>query len=268
MKNTIKMILKAIIPERHRFVLRRFINTIRYFGWRYKCPICHSHLRKLLPFGFDFPVLEEKKIIGGGYRLNALCSVCYSTDRERLLYLYLSKITNLFSDEVKLLHVAPEVGLTAVLKKYSNIDYLTADLNSNTVMVKMDITDINYPDNTFDVVICNHVLEHIIDDRKAMRELYRVLKPGGWAILQVPMSLSLSETYEDFSVTTRPEREEIFGQSDHVRIYAKDYCDRLQESGFKIKTFKWWMNDKEFSSSNNKFGLIQDESVFHVTKSE
>ncbi len=203
-----------------------------------------------------------------GYRLNARCPVCRSRDRARLLYLYLTKKTNIFTEQVKLLHVAPEVALSAIFKKTANVDYLTADLNSEVVMVKMDITGINYPDNSFDVVICNHVLEHIVDDRKAMNEIYRVLKPGGWGILQVPMSFTLENTYEDFSVTTPSEREEVFGQSDHVRIYAIDYLDRLKEAEFQVNAFKWWTNEKEFAGSTNKFGLIQDEIVFHVTKPE
>ena len=153
----------------------------------------------------------------------------------------------------------------SLIKNNSNIDYLTADLCSNAVMVKMDLTEINYPDESFDMIICNHVLEHIIDDRKAMDELYRILNPGGCAILQVPISLSLDKTYEDSSVTTPSEREKIFGQSDHVRIYAIDYLDRLKESGFQVTSFKWW-NDEEFSSLNNKFGLLQHENVFLVAK--
>jgi SAM-dependent methyltransferase len=265
MKSTIKTLLKAVIPKRHWIKLRQISNNVRFFGWKYKCPICESHLRRFFPFGLKFPVLSEKKVIGGGYRLNCQCPICYSLDRERLLYLYLSKKTNIFTENVKLLHVAPEGGLSAIIKKHSNIDYLMANIASNSVMVKMDITEINYPDNSFDVIICNHVLEHIIDDRKAMNELYRVLKPGGWGILQVPISLSLDKTYEDFSVTTRTEREEVFGQSDHVRIYAIDYVDRLKESGFQVDTFKWW-NDKEFANSNNKYGILQDESVFLVKK--
>ena len=132
-------------------------------------------------------------------------------------------------------------------------------------MVKMDITEIDYPDKSFNVIICNHVLEHIIDDKKAMNELYRVLKPGGWGILQVPMSLSLTTTYEDFSITDPTQREQVFGQSDHVRIYAIDYLDRLKESGFQVDPFEWWTDD-EFSDSNNRYGLLQDESIFVVSK--
>jgi len=183
-----------------------------------------------------------------------------------LLYLYLSNKTNLFTEPVKLLHVAPEPALSAYIEQHSNIDYLTADIDLKSVMVKMDITEINYPDRSFDVIICNHVLEHIIDDRKAMNELYRVLKPGGWGILQVPMSISLDSTYEDFSITDPSEREQVFGQLDHVRIYAMDFVDRLKQSGFQVNPFEWW-NDQEFAGSNNKYGLLQDEIVFLVSKS-
>lgn len=161
--------------------------------------------------------------------------------------------------------MAPEPALSAVIGKHSNIDYLTADLNSASAMVKMDITEIDYPDQSFDVIICNHVLEHIIDDSRAMSELRRVLKSGGWGILQVPISLSLAQTYEDFSITDPTEREQVFGQSDHVRIYAIDYLDRLKESGFQVDPFAWW-TDREFSDSNNKYGLLKDESIFVVSK--
>lgn len=245
--------------------LKTFIRKARFFGSKYYCPICDSNLRQLRPRGFKFPVLTEKNIIGGGYRLNAQCPVCKSTDRERLLYLYLSNKTNFFAEQIKLLHVAPEPALSAVIGKHSNIDYLTADLNSASAMVKMDITEIDYPDQSFDVIICNHVLEHIIDDSRAMSELRRVLKSGGWGILQVPISLSLAQTYEDFSITDPTEREQVFGQSDHVRIYAIDYLDRLKESGFQVDPFAWW-TDREFSDSNNKYGLLKDESIFVVSK--
>ena len=247
------------------FRLKTFVRKLRFNGSKYHCPICVSNLRCLRPKGFSFPVLSEKAVIGGGYRLNAQCPVCKSTDRERLLYLYLSKRTDVFKDRVKLLHVAPEPGLSACFKNSLNIDYLTADISSSEVMVKMDITDIGYPDGSFDIIICNHVLEHIIDDIKAMRELCRVLKPGGWGILQVPISLVLEQTFEDFSVTEPAAREEVFGQSDHVRIYAMDYVERLNRSGFAVKLFNWW-EDPELVGVDNRYGLLQDESLFLVTK--
>lgn len=267
MKIIIKTLAKTLIPENYRAKLMLYRDKARFFGLRYKCPFCNSHLRQLNPFGFKQPVLTENNVIGGGYRLNAECPVCYSTDRERLLYLYLLNKTNFFTQQARVLHVAPELGLSRIIKTHFNIDYLTADISANDVMVKMDITKINYPADTFDVIICNHVLEHIIDDRKAMSELYRVLRPGGWAILQVPISLSLDKTYEDFSITEPSEREQVFGQSDHVRIYAIDYLDRLREVGFETNRFNW-REDKNFCHSNNKnkYGLLAVESVFAVKK--
>ncbi len=145
----------------------------------------------------------------------------------------------MFTEPVKLLHLAPEKPLMDLFIKQNNIDYLTADLNPEQVMVKMDITAIQYPDNIFDAILCNHVLEHIPDDRKAMRELYRVLKPGGWAILQVPVSKILEQTYDDITITSPQDREKYFGQKDHVRIYGKDYTQRLKEAGFTVDAYKW-----------------------------
>jgi len=258
--------LRLLFSESQIGVLKRALKKVRYFGSRYECPICDSKVRQLHSFGFGFPVLLEKNVIGGGYRENAQCPVCGSVDRERLVYLYLSKKTNIFQCQNRLLHVAPEGSLPNLLHSHSNIDYLTADLLSEEVMVKMDITDIQYPDNSFDVVICNHVLEHIIDDRKAMRETHRVIKPGGWAILQVPMSLALSETYENVSIVSDSDREAAFGQYNHVRIYAMDYIDRLKESGFQVEVFKWWESEKDFGGASNKYGLLPDELLYFVTK--
>jgi ubiquinone/menaquinone biosynthesis C-methylase UbiE len=136
--------------------------------------------------------------VGGGYRQNAVCPIS-------------------------------EAAVENILRAKVNVDYLTADVAAKKVMVAMDITNIRFPDNSFDVIICNHVLEHVIDDGKAMSELYRILNPGGWAILQVPISLTLKNTHEDFSITTITGREQAFGQEDHVRIYAEDYQARLAQ---------------------------------------
>lgn len=245
--------------------LKRLVRKIRFRGQRYFCPLCRSDLRELRPYGFKHPVLAEQNVVGGGYRPNAQCPVCKSTDRERLLYLYLTRNTNVASASLRLLHVAPEPGLGTYLKGLRAIDYLSADLNPGAAMVQMDITAVEFDDASFDAVICNHVLEHIPDDRKAMRELFRILKPGGWGILQVPISLRLDETYEDFSITDEARRAEVFGQSDHVRIYAYDYVDRLQSAGFDVDVFKWW-TDSELAAGDNRFGLLRDESLFRVAK--
>ncbi|WP_271252885.1 class I SAM-dependent methyltransferase [Pseudanabaena sp. Chao 1811] len=235
-------------------------------GFRYHCPLCDSSLETFLPFGLDFPVLKEKSIIGGGQRDHALCPNCGSLDRERLVYLYLKNKTNIFEQPTKLLHMAPELKLENILRQQKNIDYLSADLYLERVMVKMDITNMAWEEATFDAIICNHILEHIIDDHLAMSELYRVLKPNGWAILQVPISYAIAQTYEDATMITPEQREQAFGQSDHVRIYSHDYCDRLKQVGFKVDVFEWIKDDQLFGGQENKFGLIKEERVFFVTK--
>jgi len=266
MQDAIKAWAKMLAPAGFRGRLRLAHKKAVHFGLRYRCPFCKSHLRAFLPFGLDLPVLREKKVVGGGCRPNALCPICDSFDRERLLYLYLLHKTEIFTSATKLLHVAPEARVKEILSSRKNLDYLTADLSSKDVRIEMDITDIGFPDNSFDAIICNHVLEHIVDDRKAMTELRRVLKPDGWAIMQVPISLSLDKTYEDFSISTARGREKAFGQHDHVRIYAMDYEARLASAGFKVDVFKWVTEPKRFGGHGNRFGLNGDECVYVVRK--
>jgi SAM-dependent methyltransferase len=124
--------------------------------------------------------------------------------------------------------------LRETLEKRLGSRYVSADLSSPDVMVRLDIVRSPFCDGSFDAIICNHVLEHVPDDRAAMRELLRLLKPGGWALLQVPIGLSLAETFEDPTITTPEAREAAFGQRDHVRIYANDYEQRLESAGFRV----------------------------------
>ncbi|MCA9247646.1 MAG: class I SAM-dependent methyltransferase [Planctomycetales bacterium] len=266
---------KAIVPQRMRRALRPAtiqrrlalaMKKAKCFGIRRQCPICQSRLRNFLPGGLNHPVLEEKQIVGGGRRRCVHCPVCNATDRERLLYLYLTQRTDLFHKPMRLLHVAPEHNLRQAIRRHANIEYLSADLSGANVMVAMDITDIQYPDNSFDAILCSHVLEHVPDDRQAMREISRVLAPQGWAILQVPISLVLEKTYENPQATTPEQREREFGQLDHVRIYGQDYPDRLRKAGFAVDVFDWTAADSGFGGPANRFGLIPEERVFHVTK--
>jgi Flp pilus assembly protein TadD/SAM-dependent methyltransferase len=252
---------EELIPKRLRPQIRRAFAEVPF---TYCCPFCDARLRMFLPHGFDFPVLKEKRVVGGGYRPNVLCVVCGSFDRERLVYLYLLQKTDLLRHSLRrVLHVAPERQLQHLLSTAANIDYYSADIAFHDVMVRVDITKIPFPDASFDVIVCNHVLEHIMDDRKAMRELHRVLKAGGWAILQVPVSLTLTATYGDPSITTRRARETAFGQHDHVRIYATDdYVDRLSEAGFAVEVFNWAERPDEFGGVGNRFGLNTEESVY------
>lgn len=242
------------------------LRKLLFWGARYQCPLCGAHLRTFRPFGGRSQAFASLQVVGGGYRRNARCPICRCLDRERLVYLSLPRITDVFEKHTRLLHVAPERQLSAKLKNQRTIDYLTADLHSTTVMMNMDISTIQFPNDHFDGILCNHVLEHVVDDREAMAELYRVLRPNGWAILQVPISMALDRTYEDFSITTPAAREAAFGQHDHVRVYARDYKDRLENVGFKVTVFHWTTRVHDFGGSENRFGLNEREAVYLATK--
>lgn len=191
-------------------------------GQRYSDPIDGKSYRKFLPYGY------------GEQRENALAPGTMSLERHRLLWLYLQLKTDFFTAAKKVLHVAPEQCFYQRFKKQSNLDYLTTDLFSPLADVKADICNLPFEDHSYDVVFCNHVLEHIEDDTKAMQELYRVLKPGGFGIFQIPQDLSREVTYEDSSITAPEERAKHFGQYDHVRVYGLDYFDKLRAIGFEV----------------------------------
>jgi SAM-dependent methyltransferase len=241
--------------------LIKYPNLLIYRGSKHSCPFCSHSFRKFLPGGLDFQVLKDQKVIGGGYRLNSFCPYCRSSDRERLVYLFIKHKRRLGTPrKIKLLHVAPEKNLYRTFQRIKNIDYITGDLNRRHAKIKMDIRNIKFPDNHFDAIICNHVLEHIPEDRKAMSELYRVLKPKSWAILQVPISKTLKKTYEDPKISTPLQREKFFGQSDHVRIYAKDYKQRLEKAGFRVEP------GKLDARTTRKYCLNKDEKVYFCKK--
>ena len=193
------------------------------YGNKYTDPIDGNTFRAFLPYGYN-------KI-----RNNVLSPSTFSLERHRLLWLYLKNETSFFKAKLKVLHFAPESALMNKFKKLKNLSYDTIDLNSPIADIKADICDLPFLDNSYDFILCNHVLEHIIDDNKAMRELYRVLKKNGIGIFQVPMDYNRDTTFEDFSVTNKKERNKLFGQYDHVRIYGLDFFDRLQKAGFSVE---------------------------------
>lgn len=192
-------------------------------GDRYTDPIDGKSFKKFLPYGY------EKQ------RQNVLSPSTLSLERHRLLWLYLQRETNFFKSPLKLLHFAPEQAFYKRFRSLNNLDYTTTDLNSPLADVKADICNLPFADNSYDVILCNHVLEHIPDDKKALSELYRVLKPGGFGIFQVPQDLNIENTFEDDTITDKKERAQIFGQYDHVRVYGRDYFNRLRDGGFKVK---------------------------------
>ena len=271
MMQKVKSVIKELIPQKHLPYILDLYRIIRYcllfplyVGNKCECPFCKHHLLKFLPEGLNAPALKKNNVAGGGYRLNVVCPACYSSDRERLVYLYLKNKTDVFSKNLKLLHIAPERSLQKVFMSHKNIDYISGDLDSPFAMKKIDITNIKYEDNSFDVIICNHVLEHIIDDQLAMSELYRVLKPGGWAILQVPISLTLSKTYENSKAVTMSDRIQEFGQNNHVRIYGQDYKNRLKKAGFSVRTYSFV--DEFGKSEIIRYGINKDELVYVCSK--
>ena len=202
---------------------------------RVECPFCLAIVEAFLPFGLDEPVLRRHHVVGGGLRPNAMCPTegCWSLDRERLVFLFLKHRTTVLTRAVSILHVAPERALGRVLRARPH--YTAADLIPAPGVEAMDITDIRYPDAAFDVVICNHVLEHVVDDGRAMREIGRVLRPSGFAILQVPIASTLATTFEAPEVVDPRDRARTFGQCDHVRLYGADYVTRLVAAGFAVE---------------------------------
>ena len=170
--------------------------------------------------------------------------------------------TEFFSARLRVLHFAPEDLFQRTFRALPNLEYISADLENPSAMVKMDITDIRFDDDSFDVIMCIHVLEHIIDDRKAMRELFRVLKKGGWAILQTP--IERETTYEDPGIVTPRERKRAFGKEDHVRKYGRDYVDRLEEAGFEVEEYPY---GRELSEEElREYGFDGEEILFICRK--
>ena len=193
-------------------------------GDKFTDPIDGKSFRKFLPYGY----VKQRE--------NALSPSTLSLERHRLMWLFLRDNTTFFTatKKLKVLHIAPEQCFLDIFRKQQNLNYITSDLESPIADVKADICDLPFKENEFDVVFCNHVLEHISNDTKAMQELYRVLKPGGFGIFQIPQDLSKAITFADNTITDRKERAKLFGQYDHVRVYGRDYFDKLRSIGFKV----------------------------------
>jgi SAM-dependent methyltransferase len=212
------------IPRRYLIIFSYPFSRLAVLflkGNKVECPVCNHRFRKFLPYG-----------IKG--RENVLCPNCLSLERHRLLWLYLNQRTPFFTDKLKMLHIAPEQCFLSRFGNLKNLDYTTADLESPLADIKLNVLDMPLPDNSYHVVMCNHVMEHVEDDHKAMTEIFRVLKPGGFAILQVPLDNTLEHTYEDPAITDPWEREKHFLQKDHVRLYGNDYGKRLEKAGFLV----------------------------------
>jgi SAM-dependent methyltransferase len=180
------------------------------------------------------------------------------------MWLYLERKTNLLVDQLRVLHFAPERIFEKWLGSQPNLEYVSTDLERARATVKADITDLPFPDDSFDVILCSHVLEHVVDDRKAMRELYRVLRPGGWALVLVPIDFSRRETFEDPAVVAPADRERLFGQADHVRVYGRDFTSRLEDAGFTVRVEDYTRELGE--SEARRYGLRPRRPDLHLCR--
>ncbi|MBL7962756.1 MAG: methyltransferase domain-containing protein [Flavobacteriales bacterium] len=226
-------------------------------GSEVECPCCGGRFLCYLPFG-----------VAHRRRAHAQCPQCASLERHRLMWLFLQRHTTLMKEPLKLLHVSPEQFYFDRLSAHPLVDYTAGDkfepgYEYPKGTIDLDLTRIGFPAHTFDAVICSHVLEHIPDDRLAMRELHRVLKPGGWAIIQVPLDKSMAHTDEDVTMTDPKERERRFGQHDHFRLYGRDLKDRLEESAFRVEVVPF--SASYTAQERFRYGLPGDEDIYFCT---
>jgi hypothetical protein len=242
-----------VVPRKYLHVVgHASLRTVGllYRGDRVEDPFTGKTFRTFLPYGR----------VGATRRKNALSPDSMSLERHRLMWLYLQRKTDFFAEELAVLHIAPEYCFVKKFKSMPNLRYTTGDLDSPWADHTLDVTNLPFDDDTFDVVFCNHVFEHVVDDRSAMREVLRVMKPGAWSILQVPQLLDMDVTDEDPTVTDPRERERRFQQKDHVRLYGKDYANRLRSVGFDVD--EDWLVKELSDELVERFALPPDEPVY------
>ena len=251
----IKRVIRWALNHIPRSTLQRVagwavpITGLAYIGRGRECPICGSRYRRFMPYGYVTS------------REDALCPHCLSLERHRMIWLWLSQCSNLFESKPRILHIAPEVSLMRHFKRIykGSDDYITADLESPLADMHFDVQSIPMDNDSVDVVICNHLLEHVEDDRQAMRELYRIMRQGGWGIMLVPEDRQRTTTFEDDSITDAEERTRIFGQYDHRRIYGRDYDDRLREAGFRVERIAY--NERLGTEQRKLYSIGNDDLV-------
>ena len=259
MKRLIRLILNTI----PRPLLQRIagwavpIVGLFYLGKGKECPVCGCKRRKFLPYGYV------------SQRENALCPNCLALERHRLLWLWLLRESDIGRGAMalpKMLHIAPEVALMRKFRKmYANNAerYVTADLECPLADIHFDVQQIPLEDESFDCVICNHIMEHVEDDGKALSEIYRIMRRGGWGVILSPVELEREKTFEDDTITDRAERTRIFGQYDHRRIYGRDYAERLRAVGFEVYDIDY---KNELSKAEQQLYALPADHLYIVCK--
>ncbi len=230
--------------------LFRIVAPVLLKGNDVQCPVCERSFSRFLSYGSD-----------AALRQNVLCPYCLSLERHRLIWLYLQQNTDFFSKPNRMLHIAPEQCFHGRFKALSNLEYVTGDLESPLADHHFDLHSIPFNDNSFDVIMCNHVLEHVTDYHQCATELFRVLKPGGWAIMQVPIDYSRDTTYEDPSISSPEDREKYYWQKDHLRLFGKDYPHQLEKAGFRIMASDFAKNIDAATSARYR---LQTEEILYV----
>ena len=251
--------LRTVVPQRYRGRARQLFNSATawaYRGDRYHCPCCDGRFRR-------FRVYETES-----GRREDLCPRCGSLGRHRVDWLFLreSGLLDRANGRLRLLHVAPEPAFQRHLAENPRIEYVSGDLDSALAMERLDVTDIRHGEASFDALICNHVLEHVPDDRKALRELHRVLAPGSWAMVQVPLDRTKERTHEDAAISDPEERRRHFWQHDHVRLYGRDYRERLEEAGFTVSVER--PTDRLSAEEIERQALDVEEEIYLARKPE
>ena len=270
------MVLKAIkkmIPQGLKNKILSALINPPYLGDRYVCPLCNTHLIDFNPLDKSLLELLDKHgyihNIFQGETMNLVnygCPACNANDRDRLYAIYMNKVfkDTDTSEKYKFIDFAPTPTLSGFIKKHDFLNYRSADLYAEGVDDVVDLMDMKiYEDNSVDMFLCSHILEHVDDDRKAMRELYRILKKGGWGIAMVPILLNLNEVYEDPSITSPEDRWKHFGQDDHCRMYSKNgFIERLEEAGFKVNQ----LGREYFGEETFDLHGIHQRSVLYIVE--
>lgn len=259
--------IKAELREKYYISSEKIVlwrNWIAQFGdERFYCNICRNSLRLMYGHGHESPIFDSKKIIGGGVRKFAVCPLCGSLDRNRWVWYILENETEIFKKKSSILHFAPEKGIETGIRERDYLEYITADIQEGKADQVVDITNITFPDQKFDYIICNHILEHIKDESKALSELKRCIKEDGKIIFSVPICWE-QETVEDDNITTSEQRLLEYGQSDHVRLYGNDLQKRLEKHGFKVKQMR--VDEKLPKEEIERLSLIPEDTVWLLTK--